>query len=999
MDGHAVSEAMDELRVQHGGVPIALDALLSRARACLRGAEILRRCAWGVTWIMMACAGAVVLDAAVAFESRGLLVLDLVTMAFIVSVMVWMVMGVRVPCDRRGLALKLEKNAKITGNPLINALDLSAGISLVASDDAGLSEALRCRAIEEGEAAAGGVKAGVIVDWRRLRKAGAVFALVMTAVILSALPMMRIYRAVLPRLADPWVDHPPYTRLTFEVRVEPEPVYYGKAASVRVRVGVPSMTGMPEEADVVFVEADGSRRRVPMMHAPAMVTTDNKTQKDNERHFVLLMEGAERSVSFYIDTPGGRSAMQRLDVLPVPLFERVEAVYVFPEYTRWPVGGESMDHGVVRVLADTHVTLSVTSNVPLREARMTLKSEKQEGAIEGGEQVEKAGATEPLILKPDAADARRVVGEFMVSRSSAYTIELVGADGTPGLVAQAGRVVCVQDAAPVVRFVEPDPVVLTPEGWPVRTRLEARDDIGLMGLSVYQGINGKTPGEVSLSLAGDRPRSAQATHELPVDAWGLRAGDVVRYYAVARDAKPVAGQSMDTKVQEVHVISMDEYIEMMRSELRIEDLEAEWEAMQAQVEALKAAREKLKEAIEQIEKQAEVMDEDGKQRMKEMAAQMREYEEQAGSLAEEMKRRAEREAVFDFEEDMKAAMRDLTQGLERQRDVAKQAREQMERAAGEGGSDEEARRAMRQFHEEDRPFEEQGQKNIEAVRQDMEGLRMAQDMMDAMEKMKGLIESQNDLATRMAAPRPDIRDEPAGQKQNDGAERERLERMAGEQEKLREEMEKTLDEMRHAAEAGRERLPKMSESVEQVIQKVEHAGAMDDQIDASQLARQGDQKGSAAAGRRAADKLSSLMQEPAAAMQEDMGELDQQLALVKPGAHRAMREMASRRAQALKTGVATGGQRMAGAARVSVVGPIPRQERGQRDDKREGEGDGAGRGGGMDDEQGAGVERMEDAASTRRGGGGAGLPGVPAVYRDAAEAYFKRLAEDADRRE
>ncbi len=52
--------------------------------------------------------------------------------------------------------------------------------------------------------------------------------------------------------------------------------------------------------------------------------------------FELDLERVERSRTFYIDTPQGRSRRYRLDVLPVPLFETVSVQYAYPSYTHWP---------------------------------------------------------------------------------------------------------------------------------------------------------------------------------------------------------------------------------------------------------------------------------------------------------------------------------------------------------------------------------------------------------------------------------------------------------------------------------------------------------------------------------------------------------------------------------------------------------------------------------------------------------------------------------------
>ena len=59
-----------------------------------------------------------------------------------------------------------------------------------------------------------------------------------------------------------------------------------------------------------------------------------------------------------------------------------------------------------------------------------------------------------------------------------------------------------------------------------------------------------------------------------------------------------------------------------------------------------------------------------------------------------------------------------------------------------------------------------------------------------------------------------------------------------------------------------------------------------------------------------------------------------------------------------------------------------------------GAGDGKGAAGASDASGRAGAESLNPDDTTARGAGATGIPGVPVRFRDLAEAYFRRLADE-----
>ncbi|MCE9591986.1 MAG: hypothetical protein K8S99_15875 [Planctomycetes bacterium] len=975
-----MSDAMNRPEEQPGGPPDPLARLLTGAARWLRLAELTVRTGRGITVMIAALLAAVILDAMTGLPPVGLVVLDVALAVALPASVIWVALALRQRGNPRALAIWLEQRLDIAGNPLINALDLSH----TAGD--GVSEPLRRRAIAQGADAAGGVHPRVAMERRPWRRAAWSAVGASALMLLSCALMPGVFRAVVPRLADPWGDHPPFTLLSFDVAVDPRPAYVGRAASIRARIDGPGVT---EEASIVFVEPDGSRRRVPLLLAPRPVDGGgNAAQADavHGRDFVLTIDRAERSRRFYVEAPSGRSEVHELTVLPVPLFERIAARYDFPAYTGWASRGGPVDRGVISALEGTRVTLTVTSNVPLRGGVISLSSIA--GIADGKPATQPA--SRQVRLTPDAADPRRATAAFTVESSGEYSIAITGVDGTPGLKPSGGRLVCVRDAPPEVEIVEPDPVVIAPEGWPVQVQIEARDDIGLSRLSLHRGVNGKTPTPEELPLIGERPGSARATRGLAVDAASMHAGDVIRYFAVARDNKPPDGQSTDTPVHEIRVISMNEYLDLMQSQLRVEDLEAEWKQLEADLAALQAERAAMLEEMRKLQEKAGPPNGDDKKRMADLAKRLEQYEKKAEELAERARKQADRPMVFDFEDEFRRAAGETAEGLREQREAAKSLRGEMERAAKEDRASSDMKKQMERFAKTDRPFQEEDKQRMGAAKRDLETLRMADDLQDAAQRLQSLAERQRDLATRMAVARKKQGAEPPSP--------ERMQRLAREQEELRRELEDVVSDLQHGAESAGERLPKMSESARQLADEIEKLDVSSDQLDGARLARQGDGPGASGASEKAASKLEGLLSQCEAVGEAAGNEIDRELSLAKPGTGQMLRDMAKRRAAAaVRRGGEGGGSAGAVATgKVGVVGPMPRSDRESRAEaRRRGEGKGPGRAASVDDETSGGAERMGSSAATPRGGGGAGMPGVPATYRELTEAYFRRLAEDA----
>jgi len=283
--------------------------------------------------------------------------------------------------------------------------------------------------------------------------------------------------------------------------------------------------------------------------------------------------------------------------------------------------------------------------------------------------------------------------------------------------------------------------------------------------------------------------------------------------------------------------------------------------------------------------------------------------------------------------------------------------------------------------------------------EDMELIRKADELLGQAERLRSITLKQRDVADRLAQ----FRD----REKLTGEDRERAERLAKEQEVLQQELEETAQAMEKAAKAAREDLPIMSESALRLCQELREMQVPDDQSTAARQARQGSGEKAHAAAETAAQKLESLLEKLCdcdGAGQELAGKIDGPLKLPGQGMQNSLKQLAQGRSipglsqSGQSQGQMQSGRGMAGSrARTVVVGPHTPSP-GDADAVQFGvtPGEGRGRGPGLNSNPDGGLspETLTPAAGRDRAVSGQNMRGVPVGYRDQADAYFKRLAED-----
>lgn len=239
---------------------------------------------------------------------------------------------------------------------------------------------------------------------------------------------------------------------------------------------------------------------------------------DEAGQFDFKLYAVRGPLTYYIDADGIRSAEHSVGVVDLPRIERVRLTYSYPEWT----GLESQtDEEVrdIRAVAGTDVKVEVFADAPLDAPALIVDGETRELAQEGGASVGNIAVAAPGKYQIGA----RVADEF-VALSDEYPIEIVA------------------DEKPTIEIRKPGRDWRATSIEEVPVRIDAEDDFKLRDVSLHYSVNG---GDWQKMPVGGGARRSENESLLSMEELGAKAseeqklspGDLVSYYAVARDRK------------------------------------------------------------------------------------------------------------------------------------------------------------------------------------------------------------------------------------------------------------------------------------------------------------------------------------------------------------------------------------------------------------------------------------------------------------------------------
>lgn len=313
--------------------------------------------------------------------------------------------------------------------------------------------------------------------------------------------------AALPRIAVPLRT----------ISVSPGDVTVRRNSDLTIRADIEGFT--PDQAEVFVRFADEQR----WQRAPMQIVENGATTTWEFKLYAL-----RGPLHYYVAATNGRSTERsgehNVAIVDLPRVERVRLTYEYPQWTGLPaqIEEESRD---IRAVAGTQVKLEVFANSPLESPSIVV-----DGAAATMLQNGVASTGTIAVAKPGRYHISARVADELVALTDDYPIEIVS-DEKPSIdIQKPGR----------------DWRATSIEEVPVK--IQAQDDFRLQQVELRYSVNG---GDwQALKVAGGARQSnsesllrledlgaAQKKTDAANESARLEPGDLVSYYAVAKDRK------------------------------------------------------------------------------------------------------------------------------------------------------------------------------------------------------------------------------------------------------------------------------------------------------------------------------------------------------------------------------------------------------------------------------------------------------------------------------
>lgn len=252
------------------------------------------------------------------------------------------------------------------------------------------------------------------------------------------------------------------------------------------------------------------------------------------RGFEFTLLSVREPVQYFVDAAGVRSASYRVDVVEVPNVENIRLVYDYPSWTRRK--DETHDPGGdVTAVAGTEVRLEVKTDRPLGAGALVLNG--RDSAL--------------------AASGTTARGDFKVTEDGRYHLAARVGNETVRLTDDY-LIKVVPDNKPEVKIARPGRDRSASNIEEVAARVQASDDFALENVELRYAVNGGAWQSVPLRANG--ADHVEINHTLMLENMQagseqrpLAAGDLVAYYAAARDRS----QSAQTDLYFVEIRPFD----------------------------------------------------------------------------------------------------------------------------------------------------------------------------------------------------------------------------------------------------------------------------------------------------------------------------------------------------------------------------------------------------------------------------------------------------------
>ena len=392
-------------------------------------------------------------------------------------------------------ALYLEENEPSLETAVLSALEAGSG-------GANTSEALEGRLVDNALDRARKIDYGRGIEQKGLyRASGALAAAAFATLALMLLGPVQLRHgasALLFPTRDAGTVNP------YSITVEPGDVTIARGSDQLV---VAQLFGFASDEVKVFFKSESSDVFDRLSMLP-----------DEAERFELLLLGLDENTEYFVESSGIRSDTHRIEVADLPYVDRLELEYHFPSYTG--LAPRTVEgRGDIAALEGTQVKVKIFPTMLTPGGRLLVTGEPAE--------------------LTDVGDGTWL-GSLRVECEGYYEIELARADGELVPASPKYTIDVLTDQPPSVSFSKPGRDTRASPIEELFLEAKADDDFGISELALIYSVNGEPEDTISLFDSQPMPE-VTAGHTLYLEELELEPGDLVSYYAQAKDNNRSSG--------------------------------------------------------------------------------------------------------------------------------------------------------------------------------------------------------------------------------------------------------------------------------------------------------------------------------------------------------------------------------------------------------------------------------------------------------------------------
>jgi len=386
------------------------------------------------------------------------------------------------------------------------------------------------------------VKIDLVVDQSKVLKVG--YALMVVAVLCALYTVFSPKSSLVSasRVLLPWADILPPSRVEIE-DIRPGHCTDEKAIVRGDRLVVSAeIRGLSDDEPVTlyYSTADGQAVDRPIqMHVPA----------GKQRHVCNVPggdQGVYTSLAYHIEAGDARSRDYQVAVVAAPTIAVEQVQYEYPDYTRYPAR-TVLREGDLEGIEGTRVTILARANYPIHEAWIDFGNDGKRDR-----EMEVAGS------------AARYSFELALKKGSSapehdrYSLRFTNTDGRKNREPVEYRIAVIADEPPEVAILRPEEkeLQLPINGMAVIETRAIDHDFALQSVEL-RGEVGRRSVLAKKLLETERQGQFVGRYELMPQSDGLRVGDVLDYWVIARDNKSPDANEAVTEKYRIEIVAAD----------------------------------------------------------------------------------------------------------------------------------------------------------------------------------------------------------------------------------------------------------------------------------------------------------------------------------------------------------------------------------------------------------------------------------------------------------